>query len=83
MNIQNEIDPIHCEKVKGCTGKVTHIASKGYLYCANHRPATRVSRTLKGRTLKGWEIALLEAGEPVPSYKPISQKAYLASKKVA
>jgi len=69
---------LHCEMDRDCASDVTHIGSKGYLYCANHAPDRRPGEGC--RALKGWEIALLESGQPVPSYKPISFKTYLITK---
>lgn len=60
-----------CDMRRECANPVTHIGAKGYLYCATHAPQRQgVERC---RQLRAWELELLRAGKPLPSYKPISQ----------
>lgn len=59
-----------CDMVAGCANPVTHIGEKGYVYCktcAPHRAGWE-----RVRRMSAWELRLIEAGEPLPSYKPIT-----------
>jgi hypothetical protein len=58
-----------------CSAEVTHIGSKGYVYCAAHgAERTRSMWTSEtARKMRPWEVALLRAGQPLMSYTPISQ----------
>lgn len=52
-----------------CTAPVTHIGSKGYVYCAVHAVQRRgIERTRKMRV---WELKLIQAGRQIPSYTPL------------
>ncbi len=49
---------------------ITHLDEKGFIYCTK----CGINRRESGvycRRLRAWELRLLEAGEPVPSYKPL------------
>jgi hypothetical protein len=59
---------------KDCTDAVTHIGSKGYVYCATHAFDRRLSRRECTRRMRGWELKLLADGKQLPSYKPISRR---------
>lgn len=57
-----------CDMVKGCTQPITHIGSKGYIYCAEHAISRRQSGYERTRKLYAWELRLIARGEQVPSY---------------
>lgn len=50
-----------------CTGSVTHIDEKGFIYCATHGGIRSTYR--RCRKLKPNEIKQLESGQPLKSYK--------------
>jgi hypothetical protein len=50
-------------------GGVTHIDEKGYAYCTAHGAVRRQSG-IRCRKMRGWEVRLLQAGKPLPSYEP-------------
>jgi len=57
-----------CNMREDCAAPVTHIGSKGYVYCAAHAAARR---GVEGaRKLRGWEIHYLRQGRALPSYTP-------------
>jgi hypothetical protein len=60
-----------CDMKAGCTQPITHIGEKGYIYCAEHVGDRKYWE--RCRKLRLWEIAVLESGEPLQSYKPISK----------
>lgn len=62
-----------CDMRRDCTMPVTHIGSKGYIYCAAHALDRRGWEHC--RKLRKWEIALIERGIPLASYTPISKHA--------
>jgi hypothetical protein len=66
----SEIIP-RCEMSHDCAQPVTHIGEKGYIYCAGHAADRRYERT---RALRPWELDLIRAGQPVPSYRPITKR---------
>jgi hypothetical protein len=61
---------ISCEMVAGCTHPVTHIGSKGYVYCAEHGVQRRQSGYERCRKMQPWELELIRAGKSLPSYEP-------------
>jgi hypothetical protein len=63
-----------CGMTKDCAEAVTHIGSKGYVYCAPHAIDRRLSRHEYTRRMRGWELKLVAAGQPLPSYKPVSRR---------
>ncbi len=75
----NQMAKVKCEMRDTCKNPVTHIGEKGYVYCAAHAPDRRgFERVRKMRT---WELRLLQRGEQVPSYKPITQREHLSAKR--
>jgi hypothetical protein len=66
-----------CDMRADCTAPVTMIGSKGYVYCRQHGTQRRAYRTERTRLMRPWEIKLIEAGKPLPSYQPAA-KAKLA-----
>jgi hypothetical protein len=67
----SEIIP-RCEMSRDCAQPVTHVGEKGYIYCAGHA-ATRRGHE-RTRALRPWELELIRAGRPVPSYHPITKR---------
>lgn len=68
------IEMATCDMTENCTNPVTHIGSKGYVYCASCVPLRKgYERTRKMRV---WERKLIEAGEPLPSYAPIRKPRF-------
>lgn len=63
----------HCDMERNCTSPVTHIGSKGYIYCAEHAVTRRQSGYEQTRKMRQWEIDLINAGQPLPSYEPLPQ----------
>lgn len=61
---------MQCEMTDACKAPVTHIGEKGYVYCGPHAEVRRQAGSERTRKMRAWECALIEAGEPVPSYKP-------------
>lgn len=68
-----------CDMHQKCTMRITHIDDKGYIYCLRGADERRGTRPV--RKLRTWELRLLQRGEQVPSYRPISQREYLAAKR--
>lgn len=64
---------LFCDMEQDCTSPVTHIGSKGYVYCAHHAIERRQSGYECTRKLRRWELTQLQAGEPLASYKPIAK----------
>jgi hypothetical protein len=64
-----------CDMRKDCAEAVTHVGSKGYVYCATHAIDRRLSRHEYTRRMRGWELKLVAAGQPLPSYKPVSRRS--------
>jgi len=58
-----------CDMRRDCTNPVTHIGEKGYIYCAEHALCRKGFERV--RRMYVWELKLIEAGKPLPSYKPI------------
>jgi len=58
---------LQCEMRKECTSEVTHIGSKGYIYCKGHAQARGGYES--ARAMRVWELDLVKAGKQVPSYE--------------
>lgn len=69
---------VSCEMRRECTAPVTHIGDKGYVYCAEHAQIRRASGYEHCRRLRQWELRLLRADVPLPSYKPLSEAQTMA-----
>lgn len=54
---------------------VAYIDEKGFIYCGPCGKRRQYSH--RCRQLRPWELRLLQRGEQVPSYEPISQAEYL------
>lgn len=54
---------LHCDGARGCTAPVTHIDSKGWIYCEAH--AFQLGR---GRQLTPAELKQLQAGNTIARY---------------
>lgn len=58
-----------CDMRKECISPVTHIGEKGYVYCSEHALCRKgIERVRKMRV---WELKLIQAGQPLPSYQRI------------
>lgn len=56
----------HCDMQRDCINPVTHIGEKGYVYCSAHVGDRKgVERC---RRMRVWELKLIQAGQPLPSY---------------
>lgn len=65
------VEPVYVElkcDMGVCSGEVTHIGAKGYIYCADHAVIRRPRENT--RKLRKWELDLLHEGKLVPSYEP-------------
>lgn len=68
VSMASEPRALQCDMRRECTEPVTHIGEKGYTYCAEHVADRRgVERC---RRMRAWEVDLLRAGKPLPSYEP-------------
>lgn len=61
---------IQCEMRDECTGTVTHIGSKGYIYCEHHAGVRKSSQYESARKLRPWELRWIGEGKTLPTYKP-------------
>lgn len=62
---------LQCEMSKDCQNPITHISEKGFIYCQTDGLRRRAAHYERVRTLRPWELRLLEQGEVLPSYKPL------------
>lgn len=58
---------LRCQVTNECTGKVSHIDNKGYVYCESCGLSRRSVRPC--RKMRQWEIRLLEQGQCI-SWNP-------------
>lgn len=58
----------------GSIGTVTHIGSKGYVYCAACAVRRRQSGYEQTRKMRAWELELINNGKQLPSYRPTTKK---------
>lgn len=65
-----------CDMEAGCTQPIEYIDIKGWIYCGPHGRRRKHSG-IPSRKLRPWEMRLLEAKKPLPSYQPISQREAL------
>ena len=65
-----------CDMKKDCARPVTHIGSKGYIYCAECAVTRRGGGHERTRKMFAWEIALIREGKPLPSYTPKRKEGY-------
>jgi hypothetical protein len=49
------------------------IGDKGYIYCTAHGTARRRGAWEHTRKMRPWEPRLIEAGQPLPSYRPTTK----------
>lgn len=59
-----------CDMRDECPAPVTHIGDKGYRYCTDHGAQRRATGYERVRKMRAWEVDLLKAGKPLPSYTP-------------
>jgi hypothetical protein len=69
-----------CDMKKDCAEAVTHIGSKGYVYCAEHAVQRRESGHERTRAMRAWELKLIAAGQPLPSYERRSRRSFEATR---
>lgn len=58
---------LRCEMEEGCTGLVTHLDEKGYVYCMHHGKQRR-GGGIRCRQLKPAEVKRLQNGERLTKY---------------
>lgn len=61
---------VTCNMDADCTAPVTHIGSKGYVYCTKHAVYRRSFRTEYTRKMRAWELRWILSGRALPSYTP-------------
>lgn len=61
--------------MRACPREVTHIGEKGYIYCSLHAKDRRRFVGERCRKMRVWELNLLRADKPLPSYQPIRKPA--------
>ena len=64
---------LQCEMRYTCEEAVTHIGSKGYIYCKAH--ARKRGGYESTRAMRVWEVRLLESGERLPIYEYLGRVA--------
>lgn len=62
---------MQCDMKQDCKAPVTHIGEKGYIYCREHAIERRQFVGERTRKMRAWELKLVRAGIPLPSYRPI------------
>lgn len=60
--------PLRCDMTADCTEPITHLDSKGYLYCTKHAAQRKSSSGPSVRKLKPGEISKLSRGESIRGY---------------
>lgn len=60
---------LKCVMTADCAQPVTHIGSKGFLYCAGHAATRKASGYERCRKMTASERALIEQGKPIASYE--------------
>lgn len=62
---------IQCDMHDECGMAVTHIGSKGYVYCTAHALQRQTGSSSENvRKMQAWELRWLGEGKALPSYKP-------------
>ena len=61
---------VQCEMRDDCQSRVTHIGSKGYIYCEHHAGVRNSSQYERARKMRPWELRWIAEGKTLPSYKP-------------
>lgn len=59
---------LQCDMRSECRAEVTHIGSKGYVYCAEHAITRRQSGYERTRRMLKREIEQLKRNEPLKEY---------------
>lgn len=57
-----------CAMSQDCSAPVTHIGNRGWVYCAAHALDRRRGQMERTRKMRAWELKLIAAGKPLPSY---------------
>jgi hypothetical protein len=65
---------MQCDMKHDCHSVVTHIGEKGYIYCTEHAVERRQSGYERTRKMRQWELKLIKAGKPLPTYKRLPQQ---------
>lgn len=58
-----------CEMRENCLRPVTHIGSKGYVYCAQCGTTRGISGYELTRPMKAWELQAIAEGKTLPRYR--------------
>jgi hypothetical protein len=66
------VKTLQCDMRASCKNPVTHAGEKGWIYCATCAPSR--AGWERCRKLRPWELTLLRAGIPLPSYAPVSMR---------
>lgn len=69
-----------CQMRADCVAPVTHIGSKGYVYCTECAVQRRASGYERCRKMRAWELALVRQRIPLPSYEPLPRAAIAKAK---
>lgn len=69
--MRNSDGTLQCDKSRECSNLVTHVGSKGYIYCASCAAVRRITHIERTRKLRAWELTLIKCGGMLSSYKPI------------
>lgn len=57
-----------CEMRTDCEAPVSHLGSKGYVYCLPHAVLRRESGHERTRKMRLWELRWIQEGRQLPSY---------------
>lgn len=68
-----------CDMAMDCFAPVTHLGSKGYVYCAEHALSRRNSGYERTRGLLAWERRAIRNGETLTSYSRPSYAEHVAA----
>lgn len=60
--------PLQCEMSIDCGQRVTHIGSKGYVYCTEHAIGRRVGGWERTRKMTASELRVVQSGRPLTAY---------------
>ena len=66
---------LQCDMKRDCDAPVTHIDNKGFAYCQVHGEQRKDSHPC--RRLQVWEVRVLQRGESLYHYTPMTQQEFL------
>lgn len=72
--VKKPVGEVTCDGWCKYANPVTHIGSKGYVYCGECAKERRKDSRERCRKMSAWELKLVLSGEPLESYKPIPKK---------